>query len=78
MTIFPFDMLVSAEQLKDHFKIRYRDKLKTKLTMERVRFFVDRDGWPFTTSEALNAALGLKGKEVNDDNFSTDWMNDKA
>lgn len=70
-------MIISTDELKEHFKFKQAANLKGILASNKIPFFTDKKGNPFTTSEALNYALGITDKEINDDGFNLDHINNK-
>jgi len=67
-------LFITAEQLKDAFGVKKNDALKQMLANNNVRFFVRRDGKPFTTTAAINDALGIQGQSQDDDGFNLDAL----
>ena len=70
-------MIVSTDELKQHFKSKQIANLKGILAINKIPFFTDKKGNPFTTSEALNYALGITDKEIKDDGFNIDHLSHK-
>jgi hypothetical protein len=70
-------MIISTEELKEHFRSKQIAKLKGILSTNKIPFFVDKKGNPFTTSEALNYALGIKEIDNQDDGFNLDHLSQK-
>lgn len=60
-------MLLSAEDLKDWTGIKTRPAMKRWLGQYGVRWFTDHNGWPITTTDAINHALGHAGHRQEPD-----------
>lgn len=71
----PNDYIISFEELRLFFGAKRIHNLKQLLAKNKVSFFVDSDGRPFTTRDALNFALGISHLEVqSDDGFNIDHL----
>jgi hypothetical protein len=73
--LLPKRVFISTEQLKEAFGVKRIGNLKALLSRNRVTYFTDVNGKPFTTKEALNSALGVGNLEVkSDDGFNIDHL----
>ncbi|MDX8383399.1 MAG: hypothetical protein R8M45_04910 [Ghiorsea sp.] len=69
-------MFVTHKELAKAFGVSQCPKLKAILAANNIPFFIASDKKPFTTSEALNAALGLGKVTISSDSkLNLDWMN---
>jgi len=66
---------IDCEQLREAFGVKRIGNLKALLSRNKVTYFTDVNGKPFTTKEALNAALGIGNLEIKaDDGFNIDHL----
>ena len=69
------ESFIMTDQLRKAFGINQYSKLKSLLAENNVHFFLDYDGKPFTTKEALNSALGVgKSESTVDDGFNIEHL----
>lgn len=68
-------IFINSEQLKEAFGAKRTTNLKQLLSKNKVTFFIDINGKPFTTPKALNAALGVGAVQTtNDDGFNIEHL----
>lgn len=53
------ESIITHEQLKEAFGCKTKDSLESLMRQQKVAFLYGRDGRQFTTTTALNAAMGL-------------------
>ncbi len=57
---------IGYDELKDRTGCKTPSELAAKLAKDGIKFFRGTRGRPWTTTEALNAALGIKKQPKND------------
>lgn len=67
-------MFISTSELKQEFQTKRIGTLKELLSLNKIPFFTDRFGNPFTTQEALSQALGIKQTQIIEDGFNIDHL----
>ena len=68
-------LFINHEDLRIAFGAKRIGNLKSLLSRNKVPYFTDVNGKPFTTKEALNSALGVGNLEVKtNDGFNIDHL----
>ena len=67
-------VIVSTFELQKAFATTRSSNLKKILSKNKVRYFEDRMGNPFTTLEAMNAALGLSKTDADSTGFIVEHL----
>ena len=65
---------VTTHELQKAFGITRVANLKKALSKNKVKYFEDRLGKPFTTPEALSIALGIDSAPAGDTGFNIDHL----